>query len=147
VVIDAPLDAILDALADVGSVPSWSPVHKSAEIIDSYDDGRPHHVKVTVRVLGITDQEVLEYHWGRNWLVWDADDTFQQHAQHVEYNLTPEGLDKTRVRFDITLEPRAPLPEFLIKRAKKTVLAAATEGLRRRVLGAQGVDRDQPRVR
>ncbi|MCW2651541.1 MAG: cyclase [Mycobacterium sp.] len=135
-VIDAAPEAILDALADVGSVPSWSSVHKAAEVIDSYDDGRPCHVKVTVRVLGITDEEVLEYHWGRDWLVWDADETFQQHAQHVEYNLTPEADDKTRVRFDITLEPRAPLPEFLIKRAKKTVLNAATEGLRRRVLSA-----------
>jgi len=133
----------MEALADVASVPSWSSVHKSASVIDSYEDGRPHHVKVTVRVLGITDQEVLEYHWGRNWLVWDADETFQQHAQHVEYNLTPEGEDKTRVRFDITLEPRAPLPEFLIKRAKRTVLNAATEGLRRRVLGAERV---HPRV-
>ena len=92
--------------------------------------------EVTVRVLGITDQEVLEYHWGHTWLVWDADETSQQHAQHVEYNLTPEAEDKTRVRFDITLEPRAPLPEFLIKRAKKTVLNAATEGLRQRVLKA-----------
>jgi hypothetical protein len=140
VVIDAAPEAILDALADVGSVPSWSSVHKSAEVIDSYGDGRPRHVKVTVRVLGITDEEVLEYHWGRDWLVWDADETFQQHAQHVEYNLTPEADDKTRVRFDITLEPRAPLPEFLIKRAKKAVLTAATEGLRRRVLSAKRLD-------
>lgn len=134
----------MDALADVVSVPSWSSVHKSASVVDSYEDGRPHHVKVTVRVLGITDQEVLEYHWGPDWLVWDADETFQQHAQHVEYNLTPEGEDKTRVRFDITLEPRAPLPEFLIKRAKRTVLNAATEGLRRRVLGAERVHRRVP---
>ncbi len=145
-VIDAPPEAILQALADVASVPSWSSVHKSAEVIDNYDDGRPHHVKVTVRVMGITDQEVLEYHWGRDWLVWDADETSQQHAQHVEYNLTPEADDKTRVRFDITLEPTAPLPQFLIKRARKTVLNAATEGLRRRVLGAQPVDRAHPRA-
>lgn len=134
VVIDASPEAIMEALADVVSVPLWSSVHKSAEVIDTVDDGRPHHVKVTVRVLGITDQEILEYHWGHSWLVWDADRTFQQHAQHVEYNLTLEGIDKTRVRFDITLEPRAPLPEFMIKRAEKTVLNAATEGLRQRVL-------------
>ena len=131
----------MQALADVASVPSWSSVHKSASVIDRYDNGRPHHVKVTVRVLGITDEEVLEYHWGHNWLVWDADETFQQHAQHVEYNLTPEAEDKTRVRFDITLEPMAPLPQFLVKRAKKTVLNAATEGLRRRVLAAHRLDR------
>jgi hypothetical protein len=135
VVIDAAPEAILDALADVRSVPSWSSVHRDAEILDTYSDGRPHHVRVTVKVMGIVDQEVLEYHWGRDWVVWDAERTAQQHAQHVEYTLRPEA-GMTRVRFDITLEPAAPLPNFLVKRAKKTVLDAATEGLRKRVMNA-----------
>ena len=91
-------------------------------------------MKVTVRVAGIVDTEVLEYHWGPDWLVWDADRTLQQHAQHVEYTLQPEG-GGTRVRFNITVEPTSPLTEFVVKLAKKTVLDAATEGLRKRVLG------------
>jgi polyketide cyclase/dehydrase/lipid transport protein len=140
IVIDAPPDAILEALADVSSVPSWSSVHKRAEVIDSYPDGRPHHVKVTVKVVGIVDTEVLEYHWGRDWLVWDADSTNQQHAQHVEYTLRRETDETTRVRFEITLEPSAPLPQFLIKRARKKVLYAATQGLRNPVMVAQGAD-------
>ena len=110
-------------------------MHRRADVVDRYDDGRPHHVKVTVKILGLIDHEMLEYHWGRDWVVWDADSTAQQHAQHVEYTLHPEG-DKTRVRFDITMEPSAPLPEFLVKRAKKTVLQAATEGLRAYIMGA-----------
>jgi uncharacterized protein YndB with AHSA1/START domain len=136
VVIDAPPEAIMDALADVEALPSWSLVHRHAEVIDTYEDGRPHHVKVTVKVMGIVDQEVLEYHWGPDWVVWDAGETVQQHAQHVEYNLTPEA-GKTRVRFDITLEPAVLLPIFLVNRAKKTVLNAATEGLRNRVMGGR----------
>jgi hypothetical protein len=121
---------ILDALADIGSVPLWSSVHKKAEVLDTYPDGRPHHVKVTVKVIGIVDQEVLEYHWGPDWMVWDARKTMQQHGQHVEYTLRREGENRTRLRFDITLEPSAPLPEFLVNRARKRVLRAATEGLR-----------------
>jgi hypothetical protein len=92
-------------------------------------------------VVGIVDTEVLEYHWGPDWLVWDADKTLQQHAQHVEYTLQRVTDDKTRVRFEITLEPSAPLPEFLVNRARKKVLNAATEGLRRRVMAAVGADR------
>ena len=134
-VFDAPPDAILAALADIEAVPSWSSVHKHAEVLDRHPDGRPHHVKATLRIMGITDKEVLEYHWGRYWMVWDAEETFQQRGQHGEYNLTPEGDDKTRVRFDIILDLAAPIPEFLIKRAKKIVLDVATERLRRRVMG------------
>ena len=134
-VFDAPPDAILAALADIEAVPSWSSVHKHAEVLDRHPDGRPHHVKATLRIMGITDKEVLEYHWGRYWMVWDAEETFQQRGQHGEYNLTTEGDDKTRVRFDIILDLAAPIPEFLIKRAKKIVLDVATERLRRRVMG------------
>ncbi len=137
IVIDASPEAVLDAIADVEAVPTWSSVHKHAHVVDRYADGRPRRVKVTVKVLGLVDHEVLEYHWGRNWVVWDADRTAQQHAQHGEYTLHPEGA-ATRVRFDITLEPSTPLPHFLVKRAKKTVLTAATEGLRQFVLAQKG---------
>ena len=121
---------ILDALADISCVPLWSEVHKKAEVIDAYPDGRPHHVKVTVKVIGLVDQEVLEFHWGPDWVVWDATKTMQQHDQHVEYTLRREDEERTRLRFDITLEPSAPLPEFLVNLARKRVLKAATEGLR-----------------
>lgn len=130
IVIDAPPEVILDALADIGSVPSWSSVHRRAEVIDTYPDGRPRLAKVTVKVIGIVDQQLLEFHWGPDWMVWDALKTVHQHGQHVEYTLHREGENRTRVRFDITLEPSAPLPEFLLSRARKKVLNAATEGLR-----------------
>jgi hypothetical protein len=134
VVFEAPPEAILDALADIDEVPTWSSVHKHAEVVDRHPDGKPRHVKATFKIMGITDKEVLEYNWGPRWMVWDAKDTFQQRGQHVEYNLTPEGEDKTRVRFDIILDLGAPIPEFLIKRAKKIVLEVATESLRKQVM-------------
>ncbi len=133
--IDAPPEKILDALADVSDVASWSPVHKRMEVLDEYEDGRPHHVRATIKVLGLVDREILEYHWGPDWMVWDAKATAQQRAQHVEYTLTREGPDSTRVRFDITVEPSGPIPEFLVRRASKVVLATATERLRQRVMG------------
>ena len=63
-------------------------------------------------------------------MVWDAKETFQQHGQHIEYSVKPEGVGKSRVRFDITVEPSGPIPAFIVKRATKIVLDAATEGLR-----------------
>ena len=56
--IDAPPEAIMDALADIKAMPSWSSVHKRAKVIDTYADGRPHHVKVTAKLMGIVDTEV-----------------------------------------------------------------------------------------
>ncbi|ORA28275.1 SRPBCC family protein [Mycobacterium aquaticum] len=134
VVFDASPEAIMDVLADVDALPTWSSVHRHVEIVDRYPDGKPHHVRATMRLLGITDKEMLEYHWGDNWMVWDAEENLQQRGQHVEYNLTPE-MDQTRVRFDITVDVSVPLPDFIVRRAKKLVLYVALDRLRQRVMG------------
>ncbi|MGE2836928.1 SRPBCC family protein [Mycobacterium sp. SMC-4] len=133
-VIEAPPQAILDALADVEDITSWSALHKDAEVLDRHPDGRPHRVKATVKIMGISDKEILEYHWGDDWVVWDAASTLGQRGQHGEYNLTPIGEDHTRVRFDLILDLAAPVPDFLLKRARRMVLDVALEDLRRRVL-------------
>lgn len=129
---DASPEAILAALADIDEVPTWSPVHRATEVVDRHPDGKPHHVKATVKIMGFTDKESLEYHWGDDWVVWDAADTFQQRGQHGEYKLIREG-DRTRVRFDLIIDVAAPIPEFLMRRAKKLVLDAAVDRLRIRV--------------
>jgi hypothetical protein len=134
VVVEASPGAIMDVLSDVDQVPDWSPVHKHTEVLDRHPDGRPHHVKATFKIMGITDKELLEYHWGDYWMTWDAVKTVQQRGQHAEYNLTPEGEGRTRVRFDIILDLAAPVPRFLIRRAKKIVLDVATDSLRKRVM-------------
>jgi hypothetical protein len=74
-------------------------------------------------------------------VVWDADNTFQQRGQHVEYNLQRVGVDKTRVRFDITVEPSGPVPGFVVRRASEIVLDAATKGLRDQVMAVLGSER------
>ena len=66
-------------------------------------------------------------------MVWVSRSTCRQRGPHVEYNLTPEGEDKTRVRFDIILDLAAPIPRFLRKRAKEILLDVATERLRKQV--------------
>lgn len=132
VLIEAPMPVVLDALADVEAWPSYSSMHKHVDVVDRYPDGRPHHVRVKVRVLGLSDTELLEYRWGPDWLVWDAQPTSQQYAQHVEYRLTDEHNGaSTRVRVEITVEPAVPIPEFMIRRAGSAVLEASTTGIRR----------------
>jgi hypothetical protein len=137
ILIDASPEAILNALADIDEVPTWSTLHRSTEVLDRHPDGRPHHVKATVKIMGITDREMLEYHWGDDWMVWDAEETFQQRGQHGEYKLVREG-DRTRVRFDLIIDLAAPVPAFLVKRAKKMVLEAAVDRLRSRVTRFHG---------
>lgn len=134
VVIDASPETIMNVLADLEALPSWSAVHKRVEVIDTYPDGNPHHVNMTVEVFGLIDEQVLECHWGRDWMVWDAISSTREAAHHVEWTLERE-VDQTKVRFDMTLEPLLPIPAFIINRRSRNIVATALEALRRRITG------------
>jgi hypothetical protein len=143
-VIEAPPEAIMDALADVEALLSYTPAYRRVQVLDRYDDGRPHHVRLTVRVLGRLDEEILEFRWGPDWLVWDAEQTKQQYAQHVEYKLRPDHTGaSTVVTVDVTVEPASLIPDYFIKRAGKTIIDAANEGLRNRVLRGKASDQGE----
>ncbi|WKG02649.1 SRPBCC family protein [Mycolicibacterium sp. HK-90] len=133
VVIEATPEEILDVVADVEATPTWSPQYQRAEILETYDDGRPKQVKMTVKAAGLTDEQVIEYTWSENKVSWTLVRAGQLKAQDASYTLTPEG-DKTRVRFDITIDLSVPLPGFILKRTMKGGVETATDGLRKQVL-------------
>lgn len=136
IVIEASPEEVLDVIADLESLTEWSAPHQSSEVIERGDDGRPSVAKMKVKAAGITDEQVVAYTWGDNMVSWTLVSANQQRAQDATYTLTPEG-DKTRVKFDISIDPLVPLPGFLIKRTIKGVVDTSTEGLRKRVLSVK----------
>lgn len=133
VVIEASPEEILDVIADVESTPSWSPQYQSAEILESYPDGRPKQVKMVVKAAGLTDEQVIEYTWTDSKVSWTLVSAGQLKAQDASYTLTPSG-EKTTVKFDMSIDLSVPLPGFVIKRTMKGGMETATDGLRKQVL-------------
>ena len=133
VVIEATPKEILDVIADVVNAPSWSPQYQSAEVLDTYDDGRPKRVKMKVKAAGLTDEMEVEYSWTENSAGWTLINSSQLKAQDATYTLSPAG-DKTKVRFDLKVDPSIPIPGFLLKRTLKGAMETATDGLRKQVL-------------
>lgn len=133
VVIEATPEEILDVIADVGNAPTWSPQYQSSEVLDTYDDGRPKRVKMTVKAAGMTDQMEVEYNFSANSAGWKLIKSNQLKAQDATYTLTPAG-EKTKVRFDLRVDPSIPIPGFLLKRTIKGAMETATDGLRTQVL-------------
>lgn len=78
-------------IADVESTPTWSPQYQSAEVLDTYDDGRPRQVKMTIKAAGLTDEQVVEYTWGDNEVSWTLVSAGQLKSQDAKYTLTPQG--------------------------------------------------------
>jgi ribosome-associated toxin RatA of RatAB toxin-antitoxin module len=133
VVIEASPEEILDVIADVESTPSWSPQYQSAEVLEAYADGRPKRVKMKIKTAGISDEQVVEYTWTDNKVSWSLVSATQLKAQEASYTLTPDG-DKTKLKFDISVDLAIPLPGFVLKRAMKGGVETATDGLRKQVL-------------
>jgi ribosome-associated toxin RatA of RatAB toxin-antitoxin module len=133
VVIDATPAEILDVIADVEATPSWSPQYQKAVILESYPDGRPKQVEMTVKAAGLTDKMVIEYTWADDSVSWTLVSSGQLKAQDASYTLTPDGA-KTKVRFDMKIDLSIPMPGFLLKRTLKGGMETATDGLRKQVI-------------
>lgn len=133
VVIEATPEEVLAVITDVETAPSWSPQYESVQVIDTDDEGRPKTVKAKVKAAGLTDEQVVEYTWGDNTVSWTVVKASQVRSQLAKYTLTPVG-DKTKVVFELTVDPSVPLPGFIIKRTLKGAMETATDGLRKQVL-------------
>lgn len=137
VLIEATPEEILDVIADVESTPTWSPQYQRAEVLESYPDGRPKQVKMTVKAAGLTDVQVIEYTWTDSSASWTLVSSGQLKAQDASYTLTPladTAGEKTRVKFDMAIDLSIPMPGFLLKRTLKGGMETATDGLRKQVL-------------
>jgi hypothetical protein len=137
VVIEATCDEIMAVLLDLESLTDWSSAHQLVEVLERDDQGRPSRSRQVVKIVGISDDQILAHTYYDDGVGWTLVSSTQQRAQEARYTLTPDG-DSTLVRFDLTVDLLAPLPGFLIKQGAKGLLDTATKGLRKRVLKVTG---------
>ncbi|MEU5840427.1 SRPBCC family protein [Rhodococcus sp. NPDC047139] len=128
--IDATPEQVMAALAAVERLPEWSSTHKSVTVESTHPDGRPHRVRMTVSIVGITDEQVVEYSWnGDESMSWTLVESSQQRQQDGAYTLAAKGPG-TAVEFSLTIDPKIPVPGFLVRRAEKMALETAGKGLK-----------------
>jgi ribosome-associated toxin RatA of RatAB toxin-antitoxin module len=133
IVIEATPDEIMDILVDLESLTEWSSAHQKVEVLERDDEGRPSKSRQVVKVVGVSDEQVLDYTVHDDGVSWTLVSSKQQRAQNGHYTLTPDG-DATKVHFELTVDPLVPLPGFLIRRGAKGLMDTATDGLRKQVL-------------
>src|ERR1700756_3438351 len=132
-VIEATPDEIMDVLFDLESLTEWSSAHQKVEILERDDQGRPSKSRQVVKIVGVSDEQVLAYSVHDDGVSWTLVSAKQQRAQQGRYTLTPDG-DSTKVDFELTVDPIVPVPGFLIRKGAKGLMETATDGLRERVL-------------
>ncbi|MDG4667454.1 SRPBCC family protein [Mycobacterium sp. 236(2023)] len=136
IVIEATPDEILAVLYDLESLTEWSSAHQEIEILERDEQGCPKRSRQVVKIVGVSDEQILDFDVYDDGVGWTLVKSSQQKAQQARYTLTPEG-DSTRVTFDLTVDLMVPLPGFLVKKGAKGLMDTATEGLRKRVLSVK----------
>jgi hypothetical protein len=133
IVIEATPDEIMDVLFDLESLTEWSSAHQKVEVTERDEEGRPSKSRQVVKIVGVSDEQELDYTVHDDGVSWTLVSSKQQRAQDGRYTLTPDG-DATKVQFELTVDPLVPLPGFLIRRGAKGLMDTATDGLRKQVL-------------
>lgn len=134
VVIGATAQEILDVLADVETLPEWSSMHQSTEVLETDDRGRPVRSRQKVGAAGFSDEQTIDYIWDDNGVRWTLVSALTK--ADARYTLTPQG-GATRVKFDMTIDSVVPLPGFILRVAAKGLMRTAIDGLGKRVIAVR----------
>ena len=70
VVVDAPLDRVLEHLRDIEAQPQWVPDIKEAVVDTTNDDGTPLTARIAASTAVGTDRYTLTYEHGPDTLDW-----------------------------------------------------------------------------
>ena len=136
IVIDAPMDYVVDVIEDYASYPEWAEVRR-VEIRERGEGGRPTEVafEVDVPVLGKASY-TLRYRYapGGTAISWDSIEAHGAVREiRGEYLLDELEPDSTTVTYRLAVELGPLVPGFLRTEGAKRVIENALERLKRRV--------------
>jgi hypothetical protein len=137
--IEAARPVIMAVIADFSAYPQWASGVRSAEILQTGQDGRAERVRFTIDAGVIKDSYVLGYTWqGDEHVRWDLVERGSAVSEMSgAYRLDQAG-DATKVTYELAVGLAIPMIGMLKRRAEKTIIDTALKGLRSRVQQSAG---------
>jgi uncharacterized membrane protein len=136
IVIDAPLDEVIDVIEDYEAYPEWAEVRR-VEVRERGEGGRATEVafEVDVPVLGKASYTLrYRYDPGGTAISWDSVEAHGAVREvRGEYLLDDSQVDTTTVTYRLAVELGPLVPGFLRTEGAKRVIENALERLKRRV--------------
>jgi hypothetical protein len=123
-------------IADFEAYPDWNEEVKQVEILSVYEESeQPAEVRFVLDAGVIKDDYVLEYEWpAENEVRWHLVSAQLLSAMDGSYVLTPTA-DGTDVSYRLAVDLRIPMIGLIKRKAEKTIVDRALQGLRTRVVG------------
>ncbi|MFC0861076.1 SRPBCC family protein [Sphaerimonospora cavernae] len=137
ITIGAARSSVMAVIADFAAYPEWAGQVKSAEILETGDDGRASRVRFVLDAGVISDEYVLAYDWdgdaGVSWRI--AEGGRMVSALTGGYRLADTSGDGIEVIYELAVDLKVPMIGMIKRRAEKVIIDTALKGLRRRVEG------------
>ena len=133
ITIAAPPDAVLAVIADIASYPEWTGQIKSAEVVETTEDGRPRQARFVMDAGVIKDEYVLQYEWNDSGVAWTlVGKSTVQKSQVGSYALAAAGA-ATEVTYRLAVDTAMPMIGMFKRKAEKMIMDSALKELKKRV--------------
>lgn len=133
IVVDADADAVMDVIADFEAYPEWQDEIKDVEVLETDEDGWGTKVRFRVDAKIFSTDLVLSYTYTSDEMRWVLIEGDQVKRNDGVYHLEPLGDGRTRVTYELVVEPAIPMPGMLRRKAAKRIVDGALRGMRHRV--------------
>jgi ribosome-associated toxin RatA of RatAB toxin-antitoxin module len=129
--IDASPDRVMAVIADFEHYPEWVDSMKSAEVLTSAG-GKPMTVRMVLDHPLVKDDYVLGYDWEPTAVRWHLVEGKLLRVMDGSYELQPSDRGTT-VTYTLTVDVNLPMVGMFKRKAEKTIIDGALQGLKRRV--------------
>jgi ribosome-associated toxin RatA of RatAB toxin-antitoxin module len=126
-------DEIMAVIADFEHYPDWVDPMRSAEVL-SFVDGKAKTVRMVLDHTLLKDDYVLAYEWKPQAVSWTLLEGNLLRAIEGSYQLKANGA-KTTVRYTLTVDINMPMIGMFKRKAEKTIIDGALDGLKKKVEG------------
>ena len=137
ITIDAPINAVQEALFALDKYPDWSTQIKSAEAINRDDQGRITKVKMSIDAGMMKDRPTLDYDWSGapSTLKFTLDEADLLTGMDGIYSIKSIDEDTTEVTYELEVSLLMPIPAMMRQKAEKATINAALSQLKTHLEG------------
>lgn len=132
VTIDAPIADVANVLFTLDKYPQWSNQIKSAEALESDDQGRITKVKMSIDAGMMKDRVTLDYDWSKapHTLSFSLDEADLLTGMDGAYSLKSIDGETTEVTYELGVSLSMPIPAMMRQKAEKATIDAALAQLK-----------------
>src|SRR5690349_1983361 len=133
-VINAPVDAVYEALVDFERYPDWAGDLKEATIVERDDEGRAKVVEFRAAAMGRSTTYRLRYDYegapGRLAWVLESGDLERELDGAYHLRAAEDDGSTTEVVYELSVDLVLPIPGFVKRRAEARILKTALADLK-----------------